>query len=94
VNISDLEANTDLLHAKFEAAFAHMEEEANENEVKIEGMQETIDQLGEQIYHLEDENDRLKEEGEKMREEETAERERLEVLSAALKEVRIHFYSL
>ena len=89
VNISELEANTDLLHTKFEAAFAHMEEEADENEAKIEGMQETIDQLGEQIYHLEDENDRLKEEGERMREDETAERERLEALSAALKEVFI-----
>ena len=82
-----MEANTDILHNKFQAAFAHMEEEADENEAKIEGLQETIDQLGEQIYHLEDENDRLKEEGERMREEEVAERERLEVLSVALKEV-------
>ena len=94
INISELEANTDLLHTKFEAAFAHMEQEADENEVKIEGMQETIDQLGEQIYQLEDENDRLKEEGERTREEETAERERLEVLSAALKEVCIHFANM
>ena len=61
-----------------------MEEETDENEVKIEG---TIDQLRERIYHLEDENDRLEEAGENMREEETAERERLEALSAALKEV-------
>jgi peptidoglycan hydrolase CwlO-like protein len=91
VNISELEANTDMLHSKFQAAFAHMEEEADENEAKIEGMQETIDQLGEQIYHMEDENDRLKEEGERTREEEIADRERLEVLSVALKEVCIHF---
>jgi len=92
VNISELEANTDLLHSKFEAAFAHLETEADENEAKMEGMQETIDQLGEQIYHLEDENDRLKEEGERVREEETAERERLEALSAALKEVWLFPY--
>ena len=89
VNIAELEANTDVLHSKFQAAFAHMEEEADENEAKIEGMQETIDQLGEQIYHLEDDNDRLKEEGERIREEEIAERERLEALSVALKEVCI-----
>ena len=94
MNISELEANTDLLHTKFEAAFAHMEEEADENEAKMERMQETIDQLGEQIYHLEDENDRIKEEGERVREEEAAERERLEALSAALKEVYIQFFFL
>ena len=87
-----MEANTDILHNKFQAAFAHMEEEADENEAKIEGLQETIDQLGEQIYHLEDENDRLKEEGERIRDEEIAERERLEVLTAALKEVFFKIY--
>ena len=92
VNISEMEANSDLLHHKFQAAFAHMEEEADENEAKIEQMQETIDRLGEQIYHLEDENDRLREEGERMREEEIAERERLEVLSVALKSVLYFYY--
>lgn len=50
-------------------------------------MNETIEDLGEQIYVLEDENDRMKEESDRLREDEAAERERLEALSAALKEV-------
>jgi septation ring formation regulator EzrA len=41
------------------------------------------------VYVLEDENDKLKEEFERLREDEAAERERLEALAAALKEVRI-----
>lgn len=51
-------------------------------------MHQTIDKLGEQIYVLEDENDRMKEDNDRVRDEEAAERERLEALSAALKEVR------
>ena len=87
VNISELEANTNDLHAKFETAFAQLEQESDQKDEEIESMQETIDKLGEQIYHLEDENDRLKEESDRLREEETAERDRLEALAAALKEV-------
>lgn len=59
VSISELEANTDILHSKFQAAFAQMEEEADENEAMIEGLQ--------------------------------AERERLEILTVALKEVIFYF---
>jgi predicted nucleic acid-binding Zn-ribbon protein len=87
VNISELEANTNDLHAKFETAFAQLEQESDQKDEEIESMQETIDKLGEQIYHLEDENDRLKEESDRLREEEAAERDRLEALAAALKEV-------
>jgi len=87
VNISELEANTNDLHNKFESALAHLEQESDQKDAELESLQETIDKLGEQIYQLEDENDRLKEEHERMREEEVAERERLEALSAALKEV-------
>lgn len=64
-----------------------MEAEAGEKEVEIENMQATIDKLSEQMYHLEDENDRLKEEMERFRLDESAERERLESLNAAFKEV-------
>jgi septal ring factor EnvC (AmiA/AmiB activator) len=63
------------------AALAHLEEEA---EVK----DRTIEKLGDQIYVLEDENDRMKEESERIRDEEAAERDRLEGLCAALKDVR------
>ncbi|KAF7297265.1 Rpa49 subunit specific to nuclear RNA polymerase I [Mycena indigotica] len=79
LHITELEANTEDLHAKFEAALAHLEEEA-------ETKDRTIEKLGEQIYVLEDENDRMKEEGERVRDEEIIERERLEALSAALKD--------
>jgi septation ring formation regulator EzrA len=88
-----LEANTNDLHAKFESALAHLEEESDQKDLELESLQETIDKLGEQIYQLEDENDRFKEEHERMREEEIAERDRLEALSAALKEVRLRLSS-
>ncbi|KAJ7713473.1 hypothetical protein DFH07DRAFT_1068670 [Mycena maculata] len=86
LNISELEANTDDLHSKFEAALAHLEEETEAKDAEIEAMQQTIDKLGEQIYVLEDENDRMKEDSDRLREDEAAERERLEALSAALKD--------
>jgi len=52
-------------------------------------MRTTIDKLGEEIYVLEDENDKIKEEMQRLREDEGAERERLEALNSALKEVRM-----
>jgi len=83
------------LHAKFETALGHLEVEADQKEVEIESMQATIDKLGEQLYNLEDENDRLKEEFDKVKEEEGAERDRLEALTEALKEVCcFHFLSI
>ena len=88
LNISELEANTDDLHAKFEAALAHLEQDAEEKDVEIQAANEAIEKLSEQIYVLEDENDRLKEESQRTRDDEAAERDRLEALSAALKEVR------
>jgi hypothetical protein len=41
------------------------------------------------VYTLEEENDKLRDEFEHVREDEGAERERLEALSAALKDVRV-----
>ena len=88
MTISELETNTIDLHAKYEAAFAHLEEQIDQKDVDLEHLQETIDKLGEQVYHLEDENERLKEEHQRLREDEEAERERLEALVVAFKEVR------
>lgn len=87
LHISELEVNTGELHSKFEAALTHLEQETDDKDAEIESMQETIQKLGEQIYLLEDENDKLKEESDHLREEEAAERERLEGVSAAFKEV-------
>lgn len=64
-----------------------LEVQAETKDAQIEAMRTTIDKLGEEIYILEDENDKIKEEAERMRDDDAAERERLEALSAALKEV-------
>jgi septation ring formation regulator EzrA len=64
-----------------------LELQAETKDAQIEAMRVTIDKLGEDIYILEDENDKIKEEAERLREDEAVERERLEALSAALKEV-------
>ena len=49
--------------------------------------------MGEQVYTLEEENDRIRDEFDRFREDEGGERERLEALSAALKDVRFGFFS-
>lgn len=86
-NISELEANTNDLHAKFEATLQHLEKEAEERDAELEAANREIEKLGEQVYLLEVENDRIKEEHERMREDEAVERERLEALAVALKDV-------
>lgn len=50
-------------------------------------MNQTIEKLSEQIYLLEDENDRIKEDSDRQRDDDAVERERLEALTTALKEV-------
>jgi septation ring formation regulator EzrA len=87
MTVSELDGNIADLHSKYEAAFAHLEEQIDLKDVDLENLQETIDKLGEQVYHLEDENERLKEEHQRLREDEEAERERLEGLVSAFKEV-------
>jgi chromosome segregation ATPase len=89
LNISELEANMNDLHTKFEAALAHLEQEAEDKDAEIKSMNQAIKKLGEQIYVLEDENDRMKEESNRLREDDEAEQERLQALSAALKEVQL-----
>jgi uncharacterized protein YoxC len=61
-----------------------------EKDAEIQAANQAIEKLSEQIYVLEDENDRLKEESQRLREDDAAERERLEALSAALKEVKVY----
>lgn len=91
LHITTLETDTNDLHDKFEAALAHLERESEEKDAEIEAANREIEKLGEQVYVLEEENERLKEASERLREDEAVERERLEALSAALKEVQSAF---
>ncbi|KIM80004.1 hypothetical protein PILCRDRAFT_9892 [Piloderma croceum F 1598] len=69
LNISELEANTNGLHEKFEQPLPHLEQESDEKDGEITVNNEEIQKLGEQVYALE-ENDRVREEFERVREEE------------------------
>ena len=75
--------NTNNLHEKFKQALAHLEQESDEKDGEITANNKEIQKLEEQVYALE-ENDQIREEEQ--------ERERLEALSAALKDV--HFFFL
>ncbi|KZT11194.1 uncharacterized protein LAESUDRAFT_734124 [Laetiporus sulphureus 93-53] len=88
IHITDLETELNELHGKFEAALEHIQRESDEKDVEIEAANREIEKLGGQVYALEEENEHLKEQSERTREDEAAERERLEALAAALKEVR------
>ena len=89
MTISEYEAGQMELHDKLEAAFANYEREAQEKDAEIEAANLEIQKLGQQVYELEDENERLKEEWAQVREADASERERLEALTAALKEVSV-----
>ena len=88
MNIAELESNTNDLHDKFETALAHLEHESEEKDAEIEAANREIEQYGQRIYELEEENDRIKAESDRQREDEAVERERLEAVASALKEVR------
>lgn len=88
LNISELEANTNDLHEKFEQALAHLEQESDETDNEIATNNKGIQKLGDLVYMLE-ENDKLRDEFERVRQDEGAERDRLEALSTALKDVRV-----
>lgn len=90
MTISEYETVHNELHDKLEAAFENYERDGQEKDAEIEAANREIEKLGQQVYVLEEENDRIKEDSERMREDDTIERERLEALSAALKEVSIH----
>jgi predicted nuclease with TOPRIM domain len=88
MQITELESNTNALHDKFEAALAHLEQEAEEKDEEIALANREIEQLGHRIYELEEDAEELKRINDRAREDEMVERERLEALTVALKEVR------
>jgi hypothetical protein len=88
MQITELESNTNALHDKFEAALAHLEREAEEKDEEIALANREIEQLGHRIYELEEDAEELKRINDRAREDEMVERERLEALAVALKEVR------
>ncbi|KAH9003339.1 hypothetical protein EDB86DRAFT_2826505 [Lactarius hatsudake] len=88
MQVTELELNTNTLHDKFEAALAHLEQEAEEKDEEIALANREIEQLGHRIYELEEDAEELKRINDRAREDEMVERERLEALTAALKEVR------
>ena len=87
MHVTELESNTNDLHDKFEAALAHLERESEEKDAEIEAANREIEKLGVQVYQLEEENERIRDEAERVREDEAVDRERLEALTSALKEV-------
>jgi len=87
MQVAELESNTNALHDKFEAALAHLEREAEEKDEEIALANREIEQLGHRIYELEEDAEELKRINDRAREDEMVERERLEALTAALKEV-------
>ena len=89
MQLTELETQMNDLHEKFEIALAHKEREADDKDAEIAAANQEIQALGDQVYRLEEENERLKEESERLREEDTVELERLDALSAALKEVML-----
>ncbi|KAI9457601.1 hypothetical protein BJY52DRAFT_1426638 [Lactarius psammicola] len=90
MQINELESNTNALHDKFEAALAHLEQEAEEKDEEIALANREIEQLGHRIYELEEDAEELKRINDRAREDEMVERERLEALTAALKEKVAH----
>jgi chromosome segregation ATPase len=88
MQITELESNTNALHDKFEAALAHLERDAEEKDEEIALANREIEQLGHRIYELEEDAEELKRINDRAREDEMVERERLEALAVALKEVR------
>ncbi|EJD06171.1 uncharacterized protein FOMMEDRAFT_78216 [Fomitiporia mediterranea MF3/22] len=86
MHVSELEANTTDLHNKFEAALAHLEQEAEEKDAEIESANREIQKLGQRVFELEDELDNVKAMSDKIRDEEAMERDRLDTMVSALKE--------
>ena len=87
MHIDEYEANAEDLHQKFEATLAHLEREAEEKDNELEAANRELERISNQLYILEDEHEKLKEEMDRLREDEAIERDRLEQLSHALKQV-------
>ena len=86
--VEELEESHRDAHAKFEAALEHQEHQLELKDDEIEGANLEIQRLGQRVWDLEDEGERLKEETERTREEAVVDREALENVITALKEVR------
>jgi len=86
--VEELEETNRTAHAKFEAAMEHLDRQLELKEDEIEAANVEIERLGQRVWELEDEGERLKEDNERVREEAAVDREALESITAALKEVR------
>jgi septal ring factor EnvC (AmiA/AmiB activator) len=64
-----------------------MEREADDKDTEIANANREIQQLGDQVWRLEEEGEALRKELGKIRDEEAVERDRLEALVAAYKDV-------
>ena len=87
LHVKELEDGMEQLNRNIEIALEHKDRDLEEKDAEIAAANEEIQRLGDQLYNLEDEFDRLKEESERAREDDAAERERLEALVTALREV-------
>jgi chromosome segregation ATPase len=87
MEVAQLESQMGELHEKLETALGTLEQESEEKDAEIEAANREIEKLGQQVYMLEEELDRLRDESEQFREDEAVERERLNALTAALREV-------
>lgn len=90
MHVQELESNTNDLHDKFEAALANLERESEEKDEEIAAANREVEQLGHRIYELEEQHDELRKLNDRLREDEAVERERLEALTEALKDVSCH----
>ena len=66
---------------------AHPEREAEEKDNELEAANRELQRMSDQLYGIEDQNERLKQEMDRLQEDEGVERDRLEQLAAALKQV-------
>lgn len=87
--VSEHETLSAELRNKFEAALAQLEEESDQKDAEIEALNSAVEKLSTQLDQIEDDAERFKDDTERFREDDAIERERLEALVAALKEVSI-----
>ncbi|KAI0728881.1 hypothetical protein C8Q72DRAFT_832456 [Fomitopsis betulina] len=86
LSLAEVENGMAELQDQTEIAVGHLQQESEEKDVEIEAANREIEKLGHQVYMLEEENERIKEASDRLREDDAVERERLEALSAALKD--------
>ena len=92
MSLAEVENGMAELQDQTEIAVGHLQQESEEKDAEIEAANREIEKLGHQVYILEEENERIKEVSDRLREDEAIERERLEALPAALKDVSSCMY--